>query len=146
MLRVDTDTMKITTEANIAAPIDAVWRAFNNPDDIVRWDASADWLIASASNDLKVGGLLELRMTPSDGGSGSDFAAIYTRIDPNRLLEWRQLDDGRHVRVEFIDAGSSVTVRQIFDGDPTIPCDVERADWQGVLDNFARYVMTIYMP
>lgn len=138
--------MKLTAEANIVAPIGTVWRAFNDPDDIVRWDASGDWKIASASNDLRVGGLLKLRMTPRDGGPGSDFTAIYTRIEPNRLLEWRQVDDGRHISVEFIDTGSSVTVRQIFDGDPTIPCDVERADWQGVLDNFARYVMAIYIP
>jgi hypothetical protein len=35
--------MKSVAEASIAAPTDTVWRAFNDPDHIVRWDASDDW-------------------------------------------------------------------------------------------------------
>lgn len=36
--------MKITVETRIAAPVEAVWAAWNTPGDIVQWTAaSADW-------------------------------------------------------------------------------------------------------
>jgi len=38
--------VKITIEKNINAPIADVWRAFNNPDDIVQWDGTAPWRVA----------------------------------------------------------------------------------------------------
>lgn len=132
--------MKIITETEILAPIDAVWRAFNDPDDILQWDASDEWHTIAVSNDLKVGGLLELRIAAKDGKSGIDFTATYTQVEPSCLIEWRQMDDDRLVRVEFAETGTGTVVRQTFDADPTIPGDEERADWQGVLDNFGRHV------
>ncbi len=136
----NSNTMKIITETKIPAPIDAVWRAFNDPDDILQWDTSDEWHTITASNDLKVSGLLELRIEVKDGKSGFDFAATYTQVEPNRLIEWRQMDDDRLVRMEFAENGTSTVVRQTFNADPTIPNDEERADWQGVLDNFGRHV------
>jgi len=44
--------MKITVETNIAMPVDTVWRDFNNPDDIVQWDASDDWHTTWASKEI----------------------------------------------------------------------------------------------
>ncbi|MDN5788895.1 SRPBCC domain-containing protein [Pseudorhodobacter sp.] len=132
--------MKIIAETKIPAPINVVWRAFNDPDDILQWDTSDEWHTIKASNDLKVGGLLELRIEAIDGKSGFDFAATYTRIELNRLIEWRQMDDDRLIRVEFSENGAGTVVRQTFNADPKIPSDEERADWQGVLDNFGRHV------
>ena len=46
--------MKITVETNVAAPLDAVWKAYTNPDDIKRWNAASDdWQTTSASVDLR---------------------------------------------------------------------------------------------
>ena len=134
--------MKITVEANIDAPIDAVWRAYNDPDGIVQWDASNDWHTTKASNDLRVGGLLELRIEAKDGGTGLDFAATYTRLEPKRLIEWR-MDEDRYVRVEFIEMGTAVTVRVTFDAECTISVDEQQLEWQGVLDSFARHVAAL---
>lgn len=130
--------MKITIDTDIAAPIDAVWRAFNDPHDILQWDASADWHTTRATNDLRVGGRLELRIDAKDGGSGFDFVATYTRVEPQRLIEWR-VDDDHHVRVEFIENSTGVTVRQTFDADATASVEDQRQDWQGVLDSFAQH-------
>jgi len=137
---------KITIETNVAATIADVWRAFNEPDDIVEWDAAEDWYTTRASNDLKVGGKLLLRLEDRDGGTGFDVAATYTQIETNRLIEYR-MDDGRivgrMVRVEFFETGNGVTVRQIFEAEPTLPASGQRSDWQTVLDRFARYVGSI---
>ncbi|GGJ64762.1 MULTISPECIES: SRPBCC domain-containing protein [Alphaproteobacteria] len=134
--------MKITTEALIDSPIETVWRAFNDPADIVQWDASDDWRTTWASNDLQVGGLLKLRIEPRHDGTSFDFAATYTRLEPMRVIEWRT-DDDRHVRVEFAETEAGVVVHQTFDAEPTPSVDEQRQDWQGVLDNFARHVTAI---
>lgn len=130
--------MKITVETNVAAPIADVWRAFNEPDDIVQWDASDDWQVTRASNDLEVGGRLLLHIEATDGGIGSDFAATYTQIEPNRLIAFR-MDDDRMVRVEFIEIDTGVTVFQTFDAESAHPEAQQRSEWQAVLDRFARH-------
>ncbi len=131
--------MKITIETNVAAPIVHVWRAFNDPDDIVQWDASDDWHTTWASNDLKVGGKLLLRIEASNGGMGLDFAATYTQIELNRLIEYRE-DNDRIARLEFIQTDTGVIIVQTFDAESTVPEDQQRSEWQAVLDRFARYV------
>ena len=131
--------MKITIETHVAAPIADTWRAFNQPDDIVQWDASAEWHTTWASNDLKVGGQLLLYMEAHDGGRGFDFTATYTQIELNRLIEFRADDDGI-VRLEFIETDRGVTLRQTFDAEATQPAEQQRAEWQAVLDRFARHV------
>lgn len=134
--------MKITTEALIDAPIEAVWRAFNDPADIVRWDAFDDWQTTRASNDLRVGGLLKLRIENMHDCTVRDFAATYTRIEPMRLIEWRTYED-RHVRVEFVETAAGVLVNQEFDAEPIPSVDEQRQDWQDVLDNVARHIAAI---
>lgn len=134
--------MKIIVETDVAAPVEAVWRAFNNPDDIVQCDGSDDWHTTRASNDLKVGGLLELRIEDKGGGVGFDFAAAYTRVEPNRLIEWR-MDDNRIVRVEFLKTSTGVTVRQTFEAQSMGSSEQERLEWQAVLDSFTRHVSAI---
>ena len=131
--------MKITIETIVAAPIADVWRAFNNPDDIVQWDATDDWHTTRASNDLKVGGKLSLRIEAKNGGMGFDFAATYTQIELNRLIEFRENED-RMVRLEFIETDTGVTILQTFDAESKHPEDQQRSEWQAVLDRFARHV------
>ena len=134
--------MKLMTEAHIDAPIEIVWRAFNDPADILMWDASDDWRTTWAANDLQIGGRLKLRIEPRHDGVGFDFAATYTNVEPMRLIEWRT-DDDRHVRVEFSETEAGVVVHQTFDAEPTASVDEQRQDWQGVLDNFARHITAI---
>ncbi|MGS0742751.1 SRPBCC domain-containing protein [Glaciimonas sp. GG7] len=131
--------MNITIETFVTAPIADTWRAFNNPDDIVQWDASDEWHTTWASNDLKVGGKLLLRIESNDGGMGFDFAATYTQIELNRLIEF-QTDEDRMVRLAFIETDTGVTIRQAFDADSKLPEDQQRSEWQTVIDRFARYV------
>ncbi|UFN46851.1 SRPBCC domain-containing protein [Roseomonas sp. OT10] len=130
--------MWITVEAFIAAPIETVWRAFNDPDDILAWDASDAWRTTRAANDLRVGGRLELRIEPRHGGAGADFGATYTDVQPMRIIAWRT-DAARMVRVEFREAGAGVLVRQTFEAEPEPSVEEQRRDWQSVLDGFARH-------
>lgn len=132
--------MKVTVETTVAAPVDAVWRAYTTPADIVQWNAASDdWHTTAASVDLREGGAFSSRMEAKDGSEGFDFAGTYTRIVPGRLIEYAFGD--RTARVEFDPVGDAVRVRVTFDAETTHPVEQQRAGWQAILDNFARHVM-----
>lgn len=131
--------MKVTVETTVQAPIDVVWRAYTTPADIVQWNAASDdWQTTVASVDLREGGAFSSRMEAKDGSQGFDFAGTYTRIVPQRLIEY--VFGERSARVEFDASADGVRVRVSFDPENTYPVDYQRAGWQAILDHFARHV------
>jgi uncharacterized protein YndB with AHSA1/START domain len=132
--------MKITVEALVRAPLDRVWEAWNNPDDICRWNAASDdWHTTRSTVDLREGGTFVSRMEAKDGSAGFDFEGTYTRIVPLKTIEYR-LGDEREVTVEFSESEEGVVVRETFDAETVFPPEHQRQGWQAILDNFARYV------
>lgn len=131
--------MKITVETTVPAPIDAVWRAWTTPEDIMQWNtASDDWHTTAATVDLHVGGAFSSRMEAKDGSMGFDFAGTYTKIVPHELIECSFGD--RVLVVEFIATADGVTVRETFDAEETHSIEMQRAGWQAILDRFAKHV------
>ena len=132
--------MNITIETTVNAPIDRVRAAWTDPRAIEQWNAaSPDWHTPRASVDLREGGQFTSRMEAKDGSMGFDFAGTYTRIEPQRLIEYA-MGDARKVRVEFIPTAGGVTVRETFDAEDTHSAEQQRQGWQAILDNFARHV------
>ena len=118
--------MKVTVETTVAAPADAVWRAYTTPAAIVQWNAASDdWHTTAASVDLREGGAFCSRMEAKDGSEGFDFAGTYTRIVPERLIEYAFGD--RSARVEFDPVAEAVRVRVSFDAETTHPVETQRA-------------------
>ena len=135
--------MNITIETTVNAPIDRVWAAWSDPRAIEQWNAAShDWHTPRASVDLREGGQFSSRMEAKDGSMGFDFSGTYTRIEPQRLIEYA-MGDTRTVRVECIPAGDAVTVRETFDAEDTHSAEQERQGWQAILDNFARHVESV---
>lgn len=131
--------MKITVETLVRAPIDAVWKAYLTPADIVQWNAASDdWHTTRSTVDLRVGGQFCSRMEAKDGSFGFDFAGTYTKIETNRLIEYSF--GNRKATVEFVEGPDEVTVRVSFDSEETHPVEQQRAGWQAILDNFRRHV------
>lgn len=131
--------MKITVETTVRAPIDAVWHAYSNPEDIVHWNAASDdWHTTRSAVDLRPGGRFSSRMEARDGSFGFDFEGTYTRVEANRLIEY-ELGD-RKARVEFEDTPSGVRVRVSFDPEASHSIEQQRDGWQAILDRFQRYV------
>ena len=131
--------MKITVQTTVAAPIEAVWRAYNAPEDIKQWNtASEDWHTTSSTVDLRVGGAFSSRMEAKDGSMGFDFAGTYTRVEPHKLIEYSFGD--RSARVEFDAGAKSVTVRVSFDAESAHSVEQQQQGWQAILDNFSRHV------
>src|ERR1044071_6948446 len=109
--------MKITVETTVAAPVEAVWRAWTTPEDIKQWNAASDdWHTTASAVDLRVGGKFSSRMEAKDGSFGFDFAGEYTKVVPPRLLEYTF--GGRVGTVEFSEAPSGVIVKVTFDSEP----------------------------
>ena len=131
--------MKITVEANVAAPIDRVWQAYTTPDDIKQWNAASDdWHTTSATVDLREGGAFSSRMEAKDGSAGFDFAGTYTKIVEHKLIEYSFGD--REAQVEFTPSADGVRVRVIFDAEQMHSAEQQQDGWQAILDNFARHV------
>ena len=137
--------MKITVFTIVSAPIAAVWRAYNAPEDIKVWNtASPGWHTTAAKVDLRVGGKFSSRMEAKDGSSGFDFAGEYSNIVPQKLLEYTFGD--RVGKVEFSKGLSGVTVTVTFDRDASTSEEQQRSGWQAILDNFGRHVEALQRP
>ncbi len=131
--------MKITVETTINAPLSRVWQAWNDPDAIKQWNAASDdWHTTRAAVDLRPGGKFSARMEAKDGSEGFDFVGTYTKVEPQKLIEYR-MGDGREVTVEFIEQGNKVLVRETFDAESENPPEMQRAGWQAILDNFRSF-------
>lgn len=132
--------MKITIERLVKADPETVWRAWNEPEDIKRWNAASDdWHTTQSEVDLRVGGRFSSRMEAKDGSAGFDFAGTYTEVEPARRLAFR-MDDDREVTVEFVAGPEGVLVRETFDAEAENDPEFQRRGWQAILDNFARHV------
>jgi uncharacterized protein YndB with AHSA1/START domain len=132
--------MKITVETVVKAEPGRVWDAWNNPADIKQWNnASDDWHTTSSSVDLREGGKFTSRMEARDGSQGFDFEGTYTRVEPNKAIEYR-MGDGREVKVEFVRRADGVLVKETFDTEDENTPELQRQGWQAILDNFGKHV------
>lgn len=131
---------KITIEATVAAPLQAVWEAWTTPADIVQWNAASDdWHTTRSEVELRVGGVFSSRMEAKDGSVGFDFAGTFTQVVECELLEYR-MEDARVVRVELVPGPGGVIVRETFDAEGVHSLEEQRAGWQAILDNFKAHV------
>lgn len=130
---------KITVETIIAAPVAEVWRAWNAPEDIKKWNAaSEDWHTTGSAVDLRVGGAFSSRMEAKNGSMGFDFSGTYTKVVEHQLIE--SDFGGRTLVVEFIAGKDGVTVRETFDAETTYPIEHQRGGWQAILSNCKKHV------
>jgi uncharacterized protein YndB with AHSA1/START domain len=132
--------MKIDIQTQVNAPLGKVWDAYNNPDDITQWNAASDdWHTTHSTVDLREGGSFLARMEAKDGSMGFDFGGTYTRVEPQRLIEYR-MGDGREVTVQFAEQDGGTLVKVTFDAETQHDPEFQRAGWQAILNNFGRYV------
>jgi len=131
---------KITVETKVKSDIDTVWQAWNNPDDIRRWNAASDdWHTTRSTVDLRNGGRFSSRMEAKDGSMGFDFSGTYTAVVEKQYIAY-SMDDDRKVEVRFSLVDDGVKIEETFEAESQHPADMQRDGWQSILSNFARYV------
>src|SRR5688572_11404364 len=128
--------MNITVETVVKAYLDSVWQAWSNPEDIKKWNAASDdWHTTKSAVDLREGGRFSSRMEAKDGSAGFDFEGIYTRVVPQKLIEYR-MGDGRNVKVEFTPVADGVLVKETFEAESENEPEMQRQGWQAILNQF----------
>lgn len=135
----ENQAVKVTISATVNAPVDKVWKNWTTPADIMQWNnASPDWHIPRAENDLRIGGSFLSRMEAKDGSFGFDFTGIYDDVVTNKRIAYT-MPDGRKVNIDFTDNGDSTGIQSVFDAETENPVEMQRDGWQAILNNFKQY-------
>ena len=130
----------ITVQTIINAPISKVWEYWNKPEHITQWAfASDDWEAYGAENDLREGGSFKTTMAAKDKSFSFEFGGVYSTVKENELIEY-DMDDGRHVKIEFSEVPEGVKVVETFDAEQENSAEMQRAGWQAIMDNFKKHV------
>lgn len=131
--------MKITVQTIVNAPMGKVWECWNSPEHIPGWAfASDDWEAYGAENDLRTGGMFKTTMAAKDKSTSFDFGGTYTNVIENKIIEY-DMDDGRHVKVEFEETSDGIKITESFDPENKNSEEMQRSGWQAILDNFKKY-------
>ncbi|KRI50593.1 toxin [Acinetobacter baumannii] len=76
------------------APAERVYRAFLDPDALVKWMAPPGFTAKVHSFDAKVGGSYKMSFTIFSTGSTHSFGGTYVELVPNELIRYNdQFDD-----------------------------------------------------
>ncbi len=135
-----TQLTKITIAATVNAPVEKVWKLWNNPADIVKWNtAHPDWHTPSSENDLRVGGKFKNRMEAKDGSFGFDFEGTYDKVNLHKEIAYT-MPDGRTATTLFEDNGVKTTLTTTFDAETENDPELQKQGWQAILNNFVSYV------
>ncbi len=135
---------QVTVSVEIERALDEVWNVFNDPRHIIHWNfAHESWECPAASNDLRKGGQLNVRMQAKDGSFGFDLIGIYDEIIDRQVLRYH-LEDGRNVEVVFEELSANKTkLTENFDPENVNPESFQKEGWQAILDNFKKYAESI---
>ena len=138
MLTKETSTT-ITVETKITAPVEKVWKYWTLPEHITQWyQSSPEWYVPFVNNNLEVNGRFIITLATKDGKVRFDFEGVYTHIHEFKKIEYI-LKDGRNVRIAFLSQANITKIIEIFETENFHPPDLQRADWQAILDNFKEY-------
>lgn len=132
--------MKISIETFVKSNVGKVWSAWTTPADINQWNAANDdWHNPRSENDLRVGGRFCYRMEAKDGRMGFDFEGTYTKVVPQKAIEY-VLADSHVVSIAFEPVDGGVRVVETFDAEDANSAEMQRQGWQSILNRFASYV------
>jgi uncharacterized protein YndB with AHSA1/START domain len=134
------DKTQITVETIINAPVEKVWKNWTDPKDIVQWAfASDDWHAPYADNDVRVDGTFKTTMAAKDGSFSFDFGGVYTKVKPNKTLDYT-IGDGRKVWISFEDQGDKTKVIETFEAEEMNSIEMQKGGWQAIMENFRKHV------
>lgn len=140
------EAKKIMVEANVNVPVEKVWKAWNTPTDIMKWNfADPSWHSPSSENDLRVGGKFSNRMEAKDGSFGFDFKGTYAVVELHKEITYT-MGDGRKATTKFTEQDGKTHIQTTFDAETQNDPEFQKEGWQAILNNFANYVESINRP
>lgn len=135
-----TKLARITVEATVDAPVAKVWKAWNTPSDIIKWNTpDPSWHTPSSENDLKVGGKFKNRMEAKDGSFGFDFEGTYDSVELHKEITYT-MGDGRQATTLFTEQDGKTHLATTFDPETQNEPEFQKQGWQAILNSFVKYV------
>jgi uncharacterized protein YndB with AHSA1/START domain len=131
----------------IRAPRDRVFRAWTNPDEILKWFAPGDCRALKATVDLRVGGSYHFRVLTH--GIEMDLVGVFREIAaPSRLVYTWQFKGGPPpdmpetvVTVDFAEKDAGTEIRITHQKLPTAEVrEQHRLGWEGCLEKIAALI------
>ena len=135
---------QLTISTKVYASLEHV-RTVRNTQQTKRYFASPERHCPHVSNDLILGGIMNIRMEAKDGSIGFDMIGKYTYIEPMSEIIYKLgelqdkfIDSGREVVTHFQEDGSCgcITVTQTFDAEEENSYEMQSTGRQAILDNF----------
>jgi uncharacterized protein YndB with AHSA1/START domain len=120
-------------ERRIAHPVEAVWRAVTEPDELVQW------FPCEVEVDLRVGG--GMKFTFPAGTLADDAATMLgsvTELDPPRRFSFLWGEDHLHFELEPADGGQACVLRFSVELDSREKAARDGAGWHQCLDGLER--------
>ena len=129
----------ITVNIEVHAPIELIWKLWNEPKDIQQWNnMNKDWHTPVVENDLRPGGKFLYRMGTTDGRLSFDFTGKYDEVTEHELIAYT-LNSGRTATITF--SGSNpVTLTETFEPDNEPSVEEQRNFCQAIVNSFKSYV------
>jgi uncharacterized protein YndB with AHSA1/START domain len=134
----------LTLERRLKAAPDQVWRAWTDPQALMRWFApSDDFETPTVECDLRVGGRYRIVMKSPDGEL-HDVRGVYREIVPNERLvfswAWQsEPDDESIVTITLRPDGAGTELTLQHDKLPSVTSrDKHQHGWIGCLDRLER--------
>lgn len=129
----------ITVITEIHAPIENIWKRWNDPKDIQEWNnINKDWHTPTVQNDLRPGGKFLYVMGKTDGSLSFNFTGKYDEVKEHELIAYT-LDSGRTASITF-SQGYPVLLTEIFEPDEEPSVEEQRNFCQAIINSFKSYV------
>ncbi|HEY8895389.1 MAG TPA: SRPBCC domain-containing protein [Niastella sp.] len=129
----------ITVNTEIYAPIENIWKMWNDPKDIQKWNnINEDWHTPVAQNDLQPGGKFLYRMGTKDGSLSFDFTGKYDKVTEHEFISYT-LDSGRTATVTFSQS-YPVLLTETFEPGTEPSVEEQRNFCQAIINSFKNYV------
>lgn len=129
------------------APPERVYRAFTDPQALVKWMAPHGFVAKVHSMDLRVGGGYKMSFKNFTTQSEQSFGGTYTEVKPNQLLKYNdKFDDPNmpgqmNVTIAFREVVGGTEVKITQEGIPDmIPVEMCYVGWQQSLHLLAHVV------
>ncbi|RBQ05456.1 SRPBCC domain-containing protein [Pedobacter miscanthi] len=128
----------LTASVTINQKIDLVWKIWNEPEDIAKWNAPSDeWINKKIENNLVVGGGFLYAMVKKDGSENFDFGGVYTEIITYQSIAYT-LDDGRKTKITFT-GSEPVILTEVFEPVANLDLNMQQNFCQTGLNQLKAY-------
>jgi uncharacterized protein YndB with AHSA1/START domain len=127
------DTPTLNFERRLSQPVDRVWRAITEPDELRHWFPSA------VEADLRVGGKMKFTFEGHTLPDGSSFMpGEVTELDPPRVFGFQWGEDHLRFELEPVDGGVGCALRLIVQLGTRDKAARDGAGWHVCLDRLER--------